>query len=85
MAVTKYVWLGDNILYETDGNDVVTVEYTYSPEPFGELISEYRNGTTYTHHYDAQGSTVALTNDAGTVRTMSWRWRRRSSAPAAIV
>ena len=50
MPVKKFVWHGDNILYETDENDVKTVEYTYFPEPYGELISEYRDGVTYTHH-----------------------------------
>jgi RHS repeat-associated protein len=67
MTVTQYVWDQDNILYETDGNDTVNAEYTYSPEQYGELISEYRNGETYTHYYDAQGSTLAMTDEAGHV------------------
>jgi RHS repeat-associated protein len=67
MAVTQYVWDQDNILYETDGNDAVNAEYTYSPEQYGELISEHRNGETYTHYYDAQGSTLAMTDEAGHV------------------
>jgi YD repeat-containing protein len=67
MTVTQYVWDQDNILYETDGNDAVNAEYTYSPEQYGELISEYRGGETYTHYYDAQGSTLAMTDETGHV------------------
>jgi RHS repeat-associated protein len=67
MTVTQYVWDQDNILYETDGNDAVNAEYTYSPEQYGELISEYRDGETYTHYYDAQGSTLAMTDETGHV------------------
>jgi RHS repeat-associated protein len=67
MPKTKYLWDEDNILYETDGNDAVTAQYTYSPEQYAHLISEFRDGTTYTHYYDAQGSTVALTDDTGHV------------------
>jgi RHS repeat-associated protein len=67
MTVTQYVWDQDNILYETDGNDAVNAEYTYSPERYGELISEHRDGETYTHYYDAQGSTLAMTDESGHV------------------
>ena len=67
MPTTNYVWDEDNILYETDGANAVTAEYTNTPQYYGNLISEYRNGTTYTHYYDAQGSTLALTDNAGTV------------------
>lgn len=67
MPVTNYLWDGDNLLRETDDTGAPTAEYTYSPERYGELISEHRDGTTYTHHYDAEGSTVALTNDTGSV------------------
>lgn len=67
MTITNYLWDEDNILYETDGSSAVTAEYTYSPEQYGNLISEYRTSTTLTHHYDALGSTVALTDDAATV------------------
>jgi RHS repeat-associated protein len=67
MPKTKYIWDGDNILYETDGNDAVIAQYTYSPEQYGHLISEFRDGTTYTHYYDSQGSTVAMTDETGHV------------------
>lgn len=67
MALTKYVWDGDNILYETDDTNAVTAEYTYSPERYGRLIAETRDGVTYMHYYDAQGSTVGVTDDIGAV------------------
>lgn len=67
MPKTKFIWDEDNVLYETDGADAVTAQYTYSPEQYGNLISEYRGSTTYTHYYDALGSTVAMTDDTGHV------------------
>lgn len=66
-VATNYTWDEDNILYETDDNDVVTAQYTYNPEHYGDLICERRDGNTYTHHYDAQGSTIAITDETAAV------------------
>ena len=42
MGVKKFIWdeLSDNVLLETDENDVVTASYLNRPEPFGELLSQ---------------------------------------------
>ena len=71
MPVAKYAWHGDNILFETDENGVETVEYTYDPKPFGELISERRGSVTYTHYYDALGSTVPYCDIVVTDKAMA--------------
>lgn len=64
---TSYVYgiMGQSsILLETSDDDGKTVKYVYGA---GALISqESSDGTSY-YHYDLRGSTVALTNDAGTI------------------
>jgi len=65
MAVTNYIWdeLSDNLLMETDENNVPTAVYTHWPERFGELISQERSGVTSYFHYDGAHSTRFLTDD----------------------
>jgi RHS repeat-associated protein len=67
--MTKYIWdvESDNVLTETDENDVTTVVYTNEPNQFGNLISQRRGSTTSTYHYDALGSTRELTDSTETV------------------
>jgi|GEM_PF-4277883 len=69
MAVTNYIWdeLSDNVLIETDENNVPTAEYTHWPEQFGELISQKRSGVTSYYHYDGAHSTRLLTDDSGAI------------------
>ena len=69
MPVTKFIWddLSDNVMYETDENGSVIAEYAHRPEPFGELISQTRNGVTSYYHYDGMGSTSELTDESGNV------------------
>jgi len=64
MTVTNFIWdeLSDNVLLETDENDVVTASYTNRPERFGELISQERSGVTSYFHYDGEHSTRNLTD-----------------------
>ena len=66
MPVTNFFWdeLSDNVLLETDENDVVTASYTNRPERFGELLSQKRSGVTSYFHYDGQYSTRNLTDSA---------------------
>jgi len=63
MPVTNFIWdeLSDNVLLETDENDVVTAAYHHRPEQFGELLSQHRNGVDRFFHYDGQHSTSDLT------------------------
>ena len=65
MAVTNFIWneLTDNVMFETDENDVVTVSYTNLPERYGELLSQKRSGVTSYFHYDGDHSTRQLTDE----------------------
>jgi len=69
MPVTEYMWDVDNdsLLMETDGDGNATAVYTNTPDPYGELISQHRDGQTYYHHYDGQLSTRQVTDDSQTV------------------
>lgn len=67
MPVTNYVYDGDNVLMETDQNNVPTVVYTHEPGPYGALISQNRGGVTSYVHYDGQGNVRQLTDESGTV------------------
>lgn len=69
MPKVNYLWnpINDNIIAEYDDEGNMLVEYTTEPDYHGAIVSEYRNGETFYHHYDGQGNTVALTNDAGDV------------------
>jgi len=67
MPTTNYIWDEENLLAETDVNNVVQTVYTNEPQQYGNLISARISGTTSYHHFDAIGSTRQLTNSAGTV------------------
>jgi RHS repeat-associated protein len=69
MALKRFVWdrTTDAYLMEKDGAGNTTAVYTQQPVPYGRLISQRRGGVTSYHHYDALGSTRALTNAAQTV------------------
>jgi len=61
------VWDGENILAETDSGGSTLAGYTLSQELYGALVSQRRGSAIFFHHYDALGSTRALTNAAQTV------------------
>jgi RHS repeat-associated protein len=65
MAKTYLFWdpLSDNILQERDETGAVTAEYTTEPGLYGNVISQNRGGAESQFHYDAQGSTLAVTDD----------------------
>jgi RHS repeat-associated protein len=70
-STSKFLWDVNNYLAETDTDDDIQAVYTNEPQPYGNLISQYRKGPTLWlpsyYHYDALGSTRVLTNDAGVV------------------
>jgi RHS repeat-associated protein len=66
-TTTNYIWDEDNLLAETDVNNVVQTVYTNEPEKYGNLVSSRISGATSYHHFDAIGSTRQLTNGAGAV------------------
>ena len=69
MPRTYYLWdeVNDTLLEETDEAGNRIAQYTHEPGQFGPLLSQRRNGHTYYHHYDGQGSTRALTDETGNV------------------
>ena len=68
MPKTTYMWdeLSDNVAAEYE-NGVLAVGYTHEPGPYGNLLSQNRNGVNSYYHYDGRGDTVALTDVAGNV------------------
>lgn len=68
-GVLKYVWDQQNYLAETDGDNQIQAVFTNEPQQYGNLISQYRKGPTSSiasyYHYDALGSTQALTDESG--------------------
>ncbi|REJ96414.1 MAG: hypothetical protein DWQ34_04035 [Planctomycetota bacterium] len=64
----KFLWDGQNIVQEYDELDVTHVDYTNdprpAPQPFGNLISQHRDAASSFYHYDALGSTRALTDSS---------------------
>ena len=69
MPTTYYDWdeLEDNIAAEHDEAGNLIAEYTHEPGFHGSLVSEHRGGQTLQHHYDAQGNSLALSDDSGNV------------------
>ena len=65
----KYVYDQDQLLWETDPLDMPVFQYTQEVEKYGNLVSRYDvTGTdTAYYHYDALGSTSALTDDSQVV------------------
>jgi RHS repeat-associated protein len=69
MPVTNYIWdtVSDNVLAATDGSHATNAVYATAPSQFGRLVSQRRNGQTSHYHYDAIGTTRALTNASESV------------------
>jgi RHS repeat-associated protein len=65
MSKTCFLWdpIEDNIVKELDGGGATVAHYTTEPDHFGDVISQTRAGVGSQFHYDAQGSTLAITND----------------------
>lgn len=69
MVATHYVWDPefDCITKEIDAAGAVTARYTQEPKIYGGLISQNRSGATSIYHYDAIGTTRALTDSSQNV------------------
>jgi RHS repeat-associated protein len=65
VARTYLFWepLSDNILQERDESGALVAEYTAEPGLYGNVISQRRSGVESQFHFDAVGSTLALTDD----------------------
>jgi len=70
----KFIYDFENLLQETDASDTTQQEYTTTVEEYGDLVSEYDGTSTSYHHYDALGSTDALTDPAQT-STDTWTYK----------
>lgn len=64
--VQQLLWDNNNVLRETDGVGTVEAEYTYQPQPYGDLVSDRRDGESNFYRFDALGSTTGLTDGSGT-------------------
>jgi RHS repeat-associated protein len=64
MPETNFFWdpLSDNILQERDETGTVTAEYTTEPGLYGNLMGQNRGSGESQYHFDALGSTLALTD-----------------------
>ena len=67
MAVTNYVWDGDQYLMETDETNTTQAVFTNEPDEFTNLISQRRGGASQFAHFDAVGSTRQVTDDSEVV------------------
>ena len=61
-ATTNFIWDGQDVLLETDVNNTTQATYTQTPNIYGDLVSQRRGDTTKYYHFDALGSTLALTD-----------------------
>lgn len=61
-----YLYDGDNVLEEVDGNGAVLARYTQGPG-IDRPLAEVRSGTTSYYEADALGSITSLSNSAGTL------------------
>ena len=73
VQATNYTWHRDSVRNETDAGSAMTAAYVRRPNTFGSLVSEERVRNTFTHSYDALGSTTELT-DANEMITDSFRY-----------
>jgi RHS repeat-associated core domain len=65
MPAINYDWddVEDNIVEEYDDAGITVAEYTTLPGLYGNIISQNRAGVESQFHYDALGSTLAVTDD----------------------
>ncbi len=72
-GTTNFIWDGQDALMETDVSNNTQVTYTQTPNLYGNLVSQRRGATTKYYHFDALGSTVALT-DSGENITDTYKY-----------
>jgi RHS repeat-associated protein len=66
-ATANFIWDGTQVLAETDGSNATVVRYTLAPFGFGDLVAQRRSAATHWYHFDALGSTRALTDSGAAV------------------
>ena len=65
-VATYFLYDGEQVIAETDGNGALTASYVFGPG-IDEPLTMTRGGTTHSYHTDGLGSIVALTNASGAV------------------
>jgi len=84
-GITKCVWDGPQVLLETNGNNVTQARYTLAPLNYGDLVSQRRSNATRFYHFDALGTTRALSDSAAAITDTylydAWGTVLASSAP----
>jgi YD repeat-containing protein len=66
-----YLWDNQNILIEHDETGTTEAAAVYQPvpepEPYGRLLSRRQDDESSYYHFDAQGTTAALTDQSGVI------------------
>lgn len=62
-GTVKYHYLGDKVIYETDLNNNILVEYTWNPQ--GYPATMIKNGYTYHYILNGHGDVIGLTDSLG--------------------
>jgi len=69
MSKTCYLWdpIEDNIVKDFVDEGTAIADYTTEPNLPGHFLRQRRNSDLRYHHFDAQGSTIAITDHAANV------------------
>ena len=66
-TITRYVYDGEDILFEFDGSNALKARYTHGPGIDEPLLMD-RSGSKYYYHSDGLGSITDLTDSTGAVK-----------------
>jgi RHS repeat-associated protein len=65
-TITRYLYDGEDILYELDGSNTILARYTHGPGVDEHLIVR-RGGANYYYHADGLGSITHITDVSGNI------------------
>jgi len=68
VAITRYVYDGNNLILETDDTGSVEAEFTYLPSEYAQVISQHRSGDSSYYQFDGINNVRQMT-DASQVVT----------------
>jgi RHS repeat-associated protein len=66
-GTTNFIWDEQNILEETDQNNLVQAIYTLEPVEYGNCVSQYRGASSQIFLFDGLGSTDRLADSLGNI------------------
>jgi RHS repeat-associated protein len=64
-GTTYFHYNGDKVVYETDGNNAITIEYTWDVQ--GNPVTMTKAGETYYYHLNGHGDVTTITDSSGVV------------------